>query len=117
MFRETYPQKKITTFSSARAGLSLTGETNALPFMNPARNFDLIIFDLVRAGAAQRNRASRSVERFFKRDQNICFDIGSALGRRLASAEPAESGATTPSAEKSFEKVAEASPTELKLDS
>src|SRR6202030_1206807 len=115
MFRETYPQKKVAAFSPARAGLSLTRETNALPFMSPARNLDLIIFDFVGTRATQRNRAFRSVERFFKRDQNICFDIGSALGRRLASAEPAESGATTPSAEKSFEKVAEASPTELKL--
>src|SRR5207244_3227163 len=85
---------EIAALSAAGAGLSLTGKANALSFVNAARNLYLIILDLVRAAATQRNRAGRSVQRFFERDQNVGFDIGPALGRRFASAESAESRAT-----------------------
>src|SRR6266704_1156270 len=107
MFRQAHPQKKVATFSAAGAGFSLAGEADSLTFMNAARNFDLIIFDFVGASATQRNRARRSVQRFFKRDQNVGFDIGSAFGRCFAPAESAESRAPASAAEKRFEEIAE----------
>src|SRR6266705_4833629 len=116
MFRQAHPQKKVATFSAAGAGFSLAGEADSLTFMNAARNFDLIIFDFIGASAAQRDRACRSVQCFFKRDQNVGFDIGSAFGRCFASAESAESRTTTPAAEKSFEEIAEPGASEFKLD-
>ena len=47
MFRQAHPQKKVATFSAAGTGFALTGEADSLPFMNAARNFNLIIFDFV----------------------------------------------------------------------
>src|SRR5260370_84799 len=90
MLGEAHPQKKVATLSAAGTGFALAGEANALPFVNAARNFDLIIFDFVGAGAAQRNRAGRSVQRFLKRDHNVSFDIRSALGGCFSSTESAE---------------------------
>src|SRR5437773_3368463 len=115
MFREPHPQKKIATLSAACTGFALTGEANPLTFVNAARNFHLIIFDFVGASATQRNRAGRSVQRFFKRDQNVGFDIGSAFGRCFAPAESAESRAPAPAAEKRFEEIAETGAAEFKL--
>src|SRR5437870_12266770 len=105
MFGEPHPQKKVATFSAAGAGFSLAREPYALSFMNAARNLYLITFDLVGAAAAQRNRTGRSVERFFKRDQNVGFDIGSALGFRFASIEFAESCATAPADDNRYETI------------
>src|SRR5205085_11183346 len=89
MFRQSDAQKKVATFSAASAGFSLTGEPDSLTFVNAARNFHLIIFDFIGPGATKRNRAGRSVQSFFKRHQNIGFDIGSAFRRCFASAESA----------------------------
>ena len=55
------------------------------------------------------------MQRFFKRDQNVGFDIRSALCGCFASAESTECRAAAAAAEKSFEKIAEPSPTEFKL--
>src|ERR1700720_2817807 len=111
MLGEAHPQKKVATLSAAGAGFALAGEANALPFVNTARNLDLIIFNFVGAGAAQRNRAGRSVQRFLQRDHNVSFDIRSALG------EPAESRPAPPAAEKSLEEIAKSGAAELELNS
>src|SRR5436190_6379315 len=116
MFGEAHPQKKVATLSAAGTGFALAGETNALPFVNAARNFDLIIFDFVGAGAAQRNRAGRSVQRLLKRDHNVSFDIRSALGGCFSSTESAESRPAAAAAEQSFEEIAKSGPTELELN-
>src|SRR5207302_7050916 len=84
-------------------------------FVNTARNFDLIFFDLVRAGATKRNGPGRSMERFFKRDQNIRFDISATLSGGFAAAESAEGGTPASAAEKRFEEIAEAGAAEFEL--
>src|SRR5438876_1216593 len=84
--------------------------------MNTPRDLDLVIFHLVRASPAQRDCSSRSVQRFFKRDHDVRFDIGATLRRRLTSAKSAESRAATAAAEKRFEKIAEAGSVELELN-
>jgi len=117
MLGEAHPQKKVATLSAAGAGFALAGEANALSFVNAARNFDLIIFDFVGPGAAQRNRAGRSVQRFLERDHNVCFNIRSALGGCFASTKSAESRAAASAAEKRFEEIAESGAAELELNS
>src|SRR5256886_12189682 len=117
MLGEAHPQKKVATLSAAGTGFALAGEANALPFVNAARNFDLIICDFGGAAAAQRNRAGRSVERFLKRDHNVSFDIRSALDGCFSSTESAESRAATAAAEKSFEEIAKSGAAELELNS
>ena len=52
MPREADPQKKIAALSATRSRFPLTGETNALPFMHPFRNFYLISLDLIRVSPA-----------------------------------------------------------------
>src|SRR5437762_9642879 len=115
MLGEAHPQKKVATLSAAGAGFALAGQANALSFVNAARNFDLIIFDFVRPGAAQRNRAGRSVQRFLERDHNVCFNIRSALNGCSSSTKSAESRAAAAAAEKRFEEIAESRPTKFKL--
>src|SRR6184192_2298257 len=115
MLGEAHPQKKVATLSAAGTGFALAGEANALSFVNAARNFDLIIFDFVGPGAAQRNRAGRSVQRFLERDHNVCFNIRSALDGCSSSTKSAESRAAAAAAEKRFEEIAESRPTKFKL--
>jgi len=111
------PAEKGATLSAAGTGFALAGEANALPFRERRAEFDLIIFDFVGAGAAQRNRAGRSVQRFLKRDHNVSFDIRSALDGCFSSTESAESRAATAAAEKSFEEIAKSGAAELELNS
>src|SRR5689334_6438144 len=85
--------------------------------MDTARNFDLIILNLIRANPAKRNCSGRPVQRFFEWYHDVRLDIRAALGRRLALAKSAESGTATAAAEKCFEKVAESCSVELKLNS
>src|SRR5206468_1061172 len=98
---------EIAAFSSTDASFALTAQTDSLPFMNTPRDLDLVIFHLVRASSAQRDCSSRSVQRFFKRDHDVRFDICATLRRRLTSAKSAESRAAAPATEKCFEEVAE----------
>src|SRR5207244_11373440 len=102
MLGEAHAQKKVATLSAAGTGFALAGEANALPFVNAARNSDLISFDFVRAGAAQRNRAGRSVQRFLKRDHNVSFDIRSALAGCFSCPESAASRPAAAPAPKRF---------------
>src|SRR5712692_6075839 len=113
---QAHPQKQVATFPAARARFPLAGQPDALTFVNAARDFDLVIFYFVRAGATQRNRSCRSVQRFFERDHDVRFHIAAALRRRLASAESAERRSSPAAAEKCFEEIAEAGTAEFKLD-
>src|ERR1051325_9355559 len=107
MLRQTHAQKKIPTLAATRAGFPLTSKTNPLTLVNTARDFYLICLNFIRPGATQGNCSFRSVERFLERDQNVCFDIRAALGRRFATAKSAESRPAAPPAEKRFEEIAE----------
>src|SRR5207249_271216 len=117
MSSQAHAKKKIAAFSSARARFALTAQTDSLSFMNAARDLNLIILHFIRASAAQRDCSGRSVQRFFKRDHDIGFDIGAALCRRLTSTESAESRAAAATAEECFEEVAESGSVELELNS
>ena len=77
--RQTHAQKKIAAFPATRPRLTLAGETNALPFMDPLRDLDLITFDLVRIAPPQRDSALRSVERFLECDHDVGFHIASSF--------------------------------------
>jgi len=83
--------------------------------MNAFWNFYLIGFDFVRTSATQRDRSGRSVQRFFKCDQNVRFDIGAAFSGCFASAKSAECGTASAAAEKRFEEIAESRTAELEL--
>src|SRR5438552_14172728 len=115
MSRQTNPQKQIATFSSARSRFTLTGEADALALMNAARYFHLILFNLVRTGAAQRNRSCRSMQRFFECDHDVRFDVTPAFRCRLTSSEAPKSRSTATSAKKCLEKIAEPGSTEFEL--
>src|SRR6266496_1277837 len=117
MSSQAHAKKKIAAFSSARARFALTSQTDSLSFMNAARDLNLIILHFIRASTAQRDCSGRSVQRFFKCDHDVGFDIGAALRRRLTSAKSAESRAAPATAEESFEKVTESSSVELELNS
>src|SRR5438046_4808571 len=117
MSSQAHAKKKIAAFSSARARFALTAQTDSLSFMNAARDLNLIILHFIRASTAQRDCSGRSVQRFFKCDHDVGFDIGAALRRRLTSAKSAESRAAAATAEESFEKVTESSSVELELNS
>src|SRR5205809_1032233 len=108
---------EIAALTSARARFALTAQTDSLSFMNAARDLNLIILHFIRASTAQRDCSGRSVQRFFKCDHDVGFDIGAALRRRLTSAKSAESRAAAATAEESFEKVTESSSVELELNS
>src|SRR6266581_2621579 len=107
MSRQTNTQKQIATFPSARSRFPLAGQADALSFMNTTRDFHLIIFHFVRAGATQRNRSCRSMQRFLECDHDVRFDVTPAFRCRLTSSEAAKSRSTAASAEKCFEKIAE----------
>src|SRR4029434_2915985 len=115
MPREPNAQEQITAFSSAHTGFALSSQTDSLAFANATGDFDLIVFDFVRACPAQRDRSRGSVQRFFQCDHDVGFDIGPALRCRLTSAKSTESRAATASAEKRFEEIAEASPAGVEL--
>src|SRR5438876_11522277 len=114
--RQTHAKEKIAAFSSTDASFALTAQTDSLPFMNPPRDLDLVIFHLVRASSAQRDCSSRSVQCFFKRDHDVRFDICATLRCRLTSAKSAESRAAAPATEKCFEEVAESCAIKLELN-
>src|SRR5207244_7055375 len=116
MLGQPHAQKWIAAFSSADARLALPGQTDSLPFVDAARNLDLIVFHLVRPGAAQRNRPGRTVESFFQRDHDVGFHVGPAFGCRLTPAESTESRSAAPAAEKRFEEIAESSSAKFELD-
>src|SRR5207237_278133 len=115
MARKTDTQKQVTAFPSAHAGFALASQTDSLALANATRDFNLIIFNFVRACPAQRDRSRRSVQRLFQSDHDIGFDIGPALGRCLTSAKSAKCRAAAAATEKRLEEVAESGPTELKL--
>src|SRR6266404_4691649 len=117
MSSQAHSKKKIAAFSSARARFALTAQTDSLSFMNAARDLNLVIFHFIRAGPAQRDCSGRSVQRFFKCDHDVGFDIGATLRSRLTSAKSAESRAAAATAEKCFEEVAEPRSVELELNS
>src|SRR6266705_6169211 len=117
MSSQAHAKKKIAAFSSARARFALTAQTDSLSFMNAARDLNLIILHFIRASTAQRDCSGRSVQRFFKCDHDVGFDIGAALRRRLTSAKSAESRAAAATAEECFEEVAEPRSVELELNS
>src|SRR5438034_7489626 len=117
MSSQAHAKKKIAAFSSARARFALTAQTDSLSFMNAARDLNLVILHFIRASTAQRDCSGRSVQRFFKWDHDVGFDIGAALRRRLTSAKSAESRAAAATAEESFEEVAEPRSVELELNS
>src|SRR4029453_12715299 len=116
MARKPDAQEQITAFSSAHTGFALSSQTDSLAFANATRDFDLIVFDFVRACPAQRDRSRGPVQRFFQCDHDVRFDIGSALRCGLTSAKSAESRAATASAEKRFEEIAEAGPADFELN-
>src|SRR5881397_515037 len=105
MSSQAHAKKKIAAFSSARARFALTAQTDSLSFMNAARDLNLIIFHLIRASPAKRDCSGRSVQRFFKCNHDVGFDIGAALRRRLTSAKSAESRAAAAATEKRFEEI------------
>src|SRR5438270_5417655 len=113
---QAHPQKQVAAFPAAHARFSLAGQPDALTFVNAARDFDLVIFHFVRAGASQRNCSRRSVQRFFERDHDVRFHIAAALSGRLASAESTERRSSPAAAEKCLEEIAEAGAAEFKLD-
>src|SRR5437870_10476301 len=117
MSSQAHAKKKIAAFSSARARFALTAQTDSLSFMNAARDLNLIIFHFIRASAAQRDCSGRSVQRFFKCDHDVGFDIGATLRRRLTSAKSAESRTAATASEKCFEEVAETCSIEFELNS
>src|SRR5262249_22477030 len=88
MSRQSNPQKQISLFSATHPRFALTGEPDALTFVDTARNFDLICFDLIGIAPAQGNLAGRSMKRFFKCDHDAAFTILSAF---LGCGPPAES--------------------------
>src|SRR6266498_278669 len=45
--RKPHAQEQVAAFSSAHAGFSLASQTDSLAFANAARDFDLIVFDLI----------------------------------------------------------------------
>src|SRR6266480_7275928 len=90
MSSQAHAKKKIAAFSSARARFALTAQTDSLSFMNAARDLNLIILHFIRASTAQRDCSGRSVQRFFKCDHDVGFDIGAPLGCRGASAKSYE---------------------------
>ena len=53
MSRQAHAQKKIATFSTARARLPLAGEPDALALVHTFRDLDLVTFDFVRVPSAQ----------------------------------------------------------------
>src|SRR5256714_6737045 len=118
MTRQADAQKKISAFPSTGSGFSLAGKANALSLVHAFRNLDLITFHLVGIPTPQRDRALRSVERFFERNQNVRFDIAAAyvsrwsLAKRTAAAETCLAAA----AEKRLEEIAETSPTEFEVN-
>src|SRR4029077_13442629 len=117
MSRQAHSKRKIAAFSSARARFPLTAQTDSLSFMNAAWDLNLIILHFIRASPAQRDCSGRSVQRFFKCDHDVGFDVGAAFRRRVTSAKSAESRATAAAAEECFEEVAEAGSVELELNS
>jgi len=113
---QAHPQKQVAAFPAAHARFSLAGQPDALTFVNAARDFDLVIFHFVRAGASQRNCSRRSVQRFFERDHDVRFHIAAALSGRLASAESTERRSSPAAAEKCLEEIAEAGAAEFKFN-
>src|SRR5438128_312526 len=116
MFCQTHAQKEIAAFSSVHARFALASQADSLPFVNSARNLNLIIFHLVRPGPTQRNRSGRAVKSFFERDHDVSFHVCPAFRRRLTPAESAESRSAAPTAEKRFEEIAEPSSAKFELD-
>src|SRR6266576_518642 len=97
MLGQSHPKKKIATFSSTRAGFTLTTQTDPLAFADAARNLDLILLYFIRTGAPQRHGSCRATQRFFECDHNVRFYVCAALGCGRASSESAK-GRTTASA-------------------
>src|SRR5438552_1236756 len=116
MLGQSHSKKKIAAFSTTRAGFTLLTQTDPLPLAHTARNLDLIMLYLIRAGSAQGHGPHRTVQRFFQGDHNVRFHIGAAFGCRSASAKPAECGSASSSTEKCLEEIAEPGPAELELD-
>src|SRR5213078_1573524 len=100
MLGQSHPKKKVATFSSTRAGLTLAAQTDPLAFADAAGNLDLILFHLLRTGSPQRYGPRGAVQCFLECDHNVRFHIRAAFGCRSAPAEPAECGTTTSAAKK-----------------
>ena len=109
-------QKEITTFAAPCSCFALAGQPDALSLVHATRDLDLIIFNFVRTGTAQRNSSGRAVESFFQRDHDIGFHIAAALRSCLTSTESAESGSPATTTEKSLKEIAESRAAKFKLD-
>src|SRR6202030_185537 len=117
MPRQADPQKKIAALPAARSRFALAGQTNALSFVDPFRNFYLVRFRLVRVAPAERNRPFRSVKRFFECDHDVGFDVASSFGASRPLPETAAKTTLPPSTTKKlFEKITEAGSAEFELD-